>query len=292
MASTDIGKHGNAPGIEVKNVGIKWSHPAGFVVDRPKGSGDYAFMQWLTQTTIRLDGTVREERPGGCIIFRPHDPQWFGGGVFTPFVNNWFHFFGPDVGYLLDESRLPLNRALYLSDESFVEPLLHTILRESMLQPFLWQRLIAASVERFFVEMSRSLRGVSARLKSARSAELRDVFEDLRYELKQHCAEAWTLKSMAEKVHLSASRFSQLYKQYFDINPVDDLIRMRIAMAEYYLCTTTMPIGNIAGLCGFADSQYFSRQFKNKTGDSPARYRLLHGGANEESWGASIHSQE
>lgn len=283
MSSPEMRIDADATGIEVTSVGVRWFHPAGFLVDRPRGSGDYAFMQWLTRAKIRINGVTTVERPGGCVIYRPDDPQWFGGDVFTPFGNNWFHFRGSGVAPLLAGCRLPFNTIIQLRDDSFVEPLLNLFLRESMGQPRLWRLMLDSGARRFFVEMSRAIGGGSVRLRSARSAGLKDVFEDLRDILKARCSEPWTLKDMADRVHLSVSRFGRLYREFFGVNPNDDLIHMRIARAEYYLCMTNMPEGNVGELCGFSDSQYFSRQFKNKTGETPMEFRLLHGGVEGES---------
>lgn len=278
MPAADWGRETPAPDIEVKSVGVRWYHPAGFLVDRPNGSGDYAFMHWLTRAKIRIDGAETVEREGGCIIFRPGDPQWFGSDVFTPFGNNWFHFQGGGVAPLLAESGLPVNRVIRLRDDSFIEPILNLLQRECMKRPLLWRRMAASAIERLLVEMARALGGVSVRLKSNREAGLKEVFENLRYEVQERCTDPWTLQAMADRVHLSPSRFGRLYREFFDANPVDDLIRMRIAKAEYYLCMTNMPVGGVAEVCGFSDVYYFSRQFKNKTGETPSAYRLLHGG--------------
>ncbi len=271
------------PTVEVKSVGIRWYHPAGFRVDRPLGSQDYAFMQWLTPALLIVAGEERREREGGCIVYRPDDPQCFGGDLFTPFGNNWFHFHGPMAGKLLDACGIPLNQPLHLRDSSFIEPLLNMFQRENLNQARLWRLMIGSGVERFFIEMAREIgSGASVRLKSARSAELRERFVALRDSMRERSAEPWTLKDMADSVYLSQSRFSQLYREFFDANPIDDLIRMRIAKAEYYLCLTNMPLAQVAALCGFSDYYYFSRQFKNKTGESPTSYRLLRGGTAQE----------
>lgn len=281
MSSAEPGRNVHTLDLEVKSVGVRWYHPAGFLVDRPNGSGDYAFMQWLTRARIKIDGVVTVEREGGCILFRPDDPQWFGGDVFTPFGNNWFHFQGTRAGPLLEECGLPVNQVIRLRDDSFVEPILSLLKRECMEQPLLWRRMAASAVERLFVEMARAIGGVSVRLKSNREAGLKAVFEELRREMQDRSADPWTLNDMAERVHLSPSRFGRLYREFFGANPVDDLIRMRIAKAEYYLCMTNIPVGGVADLCGFSDVYYFSRQFKNKTGETPSAYRLLHGGVGE-----------
>lgn len=232
-------------------------------------------MMWLTPARVRVDGVETAEPPGGCIVFRPDDPQWFGGDMFTPFGNHWFHFHGPESQRLLDTCGIPPNRVLRLRDDRFVEPLLNLFLRESMNRGHLWQHLLYSHLWRFFVEMSRSLAPSTRRPLSTRGSGRRGEFENLRALLKARCGSPWTVQDMADATHLSPSRFTRLYREFFDMNPVDDLIRMRIARAEYYLGMTDMPVGEIATSCGFSDVHYFSRQFKSKTGDTPANYRLM-----------------
>lgn len=233
-------------------------------------------MQWLNPALVAVNGRMTPERPGGCIIYRPGDPHSYGADAFTPFGNNWFHFSGPGVPGLIEECSLPVNRPFHLRDQSFVEPALQLFLRESMGKRFAWRRTLSAHINLFFVEMARALLPDGVRHRSARNMERRDKFEDFRERLKGNCAEQWTLAKMAGELHLSVSRFSALYREFFDAKPVDDLIGMRITLAEYYLRTTNIPISYIANLCGFADIYYFSRVFKAKTGKTATAFRNLH----------------
>ncbi|MCD8350295.1 MAG: AraC family transcriptional regulator [Planctomycetaceae bacterium] len=267
--------------LEVVNVGIRWYHPPGFCVNRPAGSGDFAFMQWLTPITIRIDGVVHSHAANGCIVFRPADPQWFGGDQFTPFGNSWFHFRGVEAEAILHECGIPTNRVMYLRDDRFVEPLLSHFQRENMNRSVLWRMMTRSYVWRFFIETARALRKDSLRLGMTRGMGRRQDFELLRERMRAECGRAWTVSDMAEAVHLSSSRFTRLYRQFFECNPVDDLIGMRVGLAEYYLRMSDMPVGEIAQACGFADTHYFSRLFKKRLGESPASYRLLNGGGGE-----------
>lgn len=262
--------------IDVKSVGVRWFHPIGFCINRPKGISDYSFVQWVTPTRVAIDGNTTDERPGGCIIYRPGDPQWYGGGAFTPFGNNWFHFNGPVVADMLEECELPLNEPFYLRDDSFIEQTLQLLLWESMRERFAWKRVLSAHAELFFVEAARTLMDDSSRRRSARNIELQGKFMDFHEKLKATCAEPWTLALMASELHLSVSQFSRLYREFFKSKPIDDLIGMRINMAEYYLRATSMPINHIANMAGFTDIYYFSRVFKTKTGQTATAYRKLY----------------
>lgn len=261
-------------GVEIKSVGVRWFHPGGFVIDRPSGIGDYTFVQWLTPTIVKIDGKTLQERPGGCIVYRPRDPQWYGSDIFTPFGNNWFHFSGEKALALLEESRIPINSPAYLRDDSIVESYLRLFLRESMTKRSGWKTVASSYASVFFIEMGRNIRAETGNPMSARNLELLEKFEQFREKLRERCAEHWTLNRMAGELHLSASRFSKLYRDFFDAKPVDDLIHMRIALAEYYLQNTNLPINYISASCGFSDTYYFSRLFKARTGKTASSFRM------------------
>lgn len=260
-------------GLTVKSVGVRWYHPGGFLIDRPHGLKDYTFVQWLTPTILKIDGKTRNEAPGGCIFYPPDVPQWYSGDVFTPFGNNWCHFTGPLAADLVEQCALPLNKPIRLRNDAFIEESLRILLKESMSTRFGRHLALSAYAQLFLLEFGRMLHVGAVKARSARSMELREKFEDFREQLRERCTEQWTLGRMAAELHLSTSRFSNLYREFFDAKPVDDLIRMRLELAGYYLKTTVQPVNYVANLCGFTDIYYFSRAFKAKMGLTPTAYR-------------------
>lgn len=82
-----------------------------------------------------------------------------------------------------------------------------------------------------------------------------------------------TLRGIADACACSESTISHLFKAYTD-QPVKKYINeLRMKQAEKLLLTTNLPISNIASLCGFADTNYFSTAFKKKFGLSPVKFR-------------------
>ena len=273
----DLSSHEAEPdrelSITVKSIGLGWYHPGGFCIDRPNGIRDYTFVQWLTPTILKIDGDTLSEEPGGCIFYRPNEPQWYSGDVFTPFGNHWFHFNGAQVPALFKECGLSFNRPLRPHNQSFIEPAIRQLLNETMSERSDRHAALAAHAMLFLVEFGRHLRRGAAKNKSARNMQLQERFEEFRERLRERCTEQWTLGKMAAELHLSPSRFSNLYREFFAAKPVDDLIRMRIDLAGYYLRTTVMPVNYVANLCGFTDIYYFSRTFRAKTGQTATDFR-------------------
>ena len=82
-----------------------------------------------------------------------------------------------------------------------------------------------------------------------------------------------TLRSIADACACSESTVSHLFKEYTNQSVKKYINNLRIKQAERLLLTTDLPIGNIAILCGFTDTNYFSTAFKKSVGLSPVKYR-------------------
>lgn len=84
-----------------------------------------------------------------------------------------------------------------------------------------------------------------------------------------------TVKYLADKVHLSASYLSDLLKKETGINAQDHIHFYLIEEAKNILLNTNNSVSEVAYSLGFEYPQYFSKLFKQKTGQSPVEYRRL-----------------
>ena len=84
-----------------------------------------------------------------------------------------------------------------------------------------------------------------------------------------------TVKYLADNVHLSASYLSDLLKKETGMNAQDHIHYYLIEEAKNILLNTDNSVGEIAYSLGFEYPQYFSKLFKQKTGQTPIEYRNL-----------------
>ena len=82
-----------------------------------------------------------------------------------------------------------------------------------------------------------------------------------------------SVESLAREMHLSTAHFSRVFKAATGQSPRDYLIGARLSQARHLLTETNLAVGEIADRLDYADVFFFSRQFKQKTGLSPLRYR-------------------
>lgn len=86
-----------------------------------------------------------------------------------------------------------------------------------------------------------------------------------------------TSASIAKRVNMSRSYFSQCFKEITGINFSDHLRRIRLEKAKEYLQFTNKTILWIAERVGYLDEKYFSRTFREQTGMLPSEYRQTSG---------------
>lgn len=84
-----------------------------------------------------------------------------------------------------------------------------------------------------------------------------------------------TVKYLSDNLHLSANYLSDLLKKETGMNAQDHIHYYLIEEAKNILLNTDNSISEIAHSLGFEYPQYFSKLFKQKTGQSPLEYRNL-----------------
>ncbi len=94
--------------------------------------------------------------------------------------------------------------------------------------------------------------------------------------LEEHYQEPWNVETLAAKAHMSCSQFIRVFQRATGQTPIRYLLNRRLAQAMTELSTTDKTITEIAMEVGFSDSNYFTRQFKLRMGQTPGTWRDLH----------------
>ncbi|MFD2921787.1 helix-turn-helix domain-containing protein [Terrimonas rubra] len=85
-----------------------------------------------------------------------------------------------------------------------------------------------------------------------------------------------TVAYVAGKVNLSPNYLSDLLKKETGMNTKDQIHHFLIEEAKNILLGSNKSISEIAYALGFEYPQYFSKLFKQKTGNTPQQFRSLH----------------
>jgi AraC-like DNA-binding protein len=88
-----------------------------------------------------------------------------------------------------------------------------------------------------------------------------------------HLSEPLSVSDMAARAGLSASRFSQVFRNRFGRPPHQFLLHLRIQRAQDLLHHTSLTMREISAQCGFSDVHHFAKTFKRLSGQTPGSYR-------------------
>ena len=91
--------------------------------------------------------------------------------------------------------------------------------------------------------------------------------------LEQHSAEEITLAQLSCMAHMSRRTFTRAFRSAMGDSPLNYLIGLRIAKAARLIRAGDAKLTGIAFETGFADSNYFARQFRRVMGCTPQQYR-------------------
>ncbi len=87
-----------------------------------------------------------------------------------------------------------------------------------------------------------------------------------------------SVPDLARTAGLSVRGFAKTFKQLQGVTPGRFLSQVRVRESAFQLANTSLSVEQIAEQAGFPNRHYFSRVFKQVTGDSPAHFRTQHGG--------------
>ena len=229
----------------------------------------YLLMHFKNDFFIEVNGKRIEGNAGDFVLHSPKGNYSHGSRCENEgFINDWF-FFSSDFSNVDFLNQLPYNKPISGGDGKIFSKLLSEILSENIrndeFSPLLISNLI-------FHLLSLLKRAEKENKIHNFNTETYQELHKLRLYIYKHCEEQLTLKSMAETTGYSVSHFCALYKQLFDISPIDDLLNARLEMAKKLIILKNHKISEIADLCGFSSIQHFSKFFKNKTGKNPSEF--------------------
>ena len=256
-------------GILVPRLNVNTPHKLRFTVDRPEGSGDYLLLHFHTPVEIHTQEGMVRGHPDDCILYAPTFRQWYRG-IGVGLRDGWMHVTGTDAPALIEFYGLPTNVLMRPRDTRFFAPLYRDIRRELLLELPFREEAIAGRVAEVFRELARQLAPPPGKkLTSAEMSHL-DALRDLRLHVHDRLGQPWTVEKMAHRAHLSASRFAVLYRKFFGVSPVEDLIRARLEQAQWLLSTINLRVAEVAYQCGFTNVYHFSRIFHRRVGKPPS----------------------
>lgn len=256
--------------IKVADMGYQFVNVGGYEANRPKGSGDYLFLYLRCPTEVFLDGSYQWIPAENYIIFEKGAPQIYRKWD-AHFINDWIHFdFEQEENYF-NKMGIPLNTPICLPNNREIIEMTSELLIEYFSNSEDHEQIMSRKADALFQKFGELYRFANEH--SEKMNNYRILFSDLRRRIqtRQYCPE--NSDEIASTMNLSVSYFQHLYKDFFGTSVHQDIIQAKIQQATHLLERTNYSIGEISALCGYDNTEHFSRIFKKYKGKSPRNYR-------------------
>lgn len=101
-----------------------------------------------------------------------------------------------------------------------------------------------------------------------------EAIQELKAAIHRDVGRPWSVREMARHLHYSPDHFTRVFRAVCGESPREFLVRTRMEEAKQLISMSSFSIGRIADLLGYSDIYHFSKQFKEKMGVSPSRFRV------------------
>jgi AraC family transcriptional regulator of arabinose operon len=244
-------------------------HGEGFVINRPGGSGNYAFVFFRSNSEVILNGKHLVAEKNSYILFSPATPHLYKV-LEDPFVNDWFHCDANEMQEFLLQINFPMDTLVKAPDPLQITRCIMELHSINKLGGPLRDKIIDSDIRALLMKLSNFLERAAQSDKTSRYFR---QFSELRGELYSSPQTHLPVEEIASRVNLSKSYFQHIYKEIFGCSVVSDIINSRLEYAKYLLGNSSLSIAAISKMCGYENDTHFMRQFKRFVGVTPSQYR-------------------
>lgn len=250
-------------------------HPSGYFFTWEKGRVLQEYqINYITEGSGILE-TATEKftvAPGSMIILRPGMWHRYKPDPSTGWNEHYLGFEGEFCARLFQEGFFAPNRpVLYIGFQENILQLFFEIIQSVKEEKTGHQQVSAANT---ILMLSKILSVVRNQEFAGKSIE-RTIRKACLY-LRENLNRNLNIEKLAEELHVGYSYFRQMFRKYTGISPTQYHLSLRIQKAKDLLVSTDQSFKEIAIDLGFESYFYFSRIFKDKTGQSPMEFRKEH----------------
>lgn len=162
-------------------------------------------------------------------------------------------------------------------ENTFIPYLMNELMEEFNKKEYAYELAVKTDISRIFLWIVRYWHSLNIDLSSPEISN-EDMIKRMQTVLdyiSKNYSDDIKASEVAEMCHLSYSYFSRIFKQYMKKSFSEYLNYIRMSNAEKLLTSTDMPVTEIASSCGFSNSSYFIKQFREYNGISPKQFRKM-----------------
>lgn len=257
----------------VQNLGLQAQHEKDSANMGQDLENLYVIRCFRTPAMVLTKRGLMRAESGACFLKSPDFTQQISMPKQgrSSVVSDWLSVF-PEAEFetTLNQLEIPTNVLIRGNRVDLLERDIKRILDERKKKLPYYENAIHIQIEALLIKLARAAKQAQM---TAYERKYDPELISLRNYMYDTLEKDWCLEEMAQKLNISQSRFSIMYKEYFQVSPIKDLNKMRVERAKVMLLTSDMKLGEIAQILGFKNEYYFSKVFKRTEGIPPGKYR-------------------
>lgn len=250
-------------------------HPSGYFFTWEKGRVLQEYqINYITEGSGILETATDQfaVAPGSIIILRPGMWHRYKPDIATGWNEHYLGFEGEFCTRLFQEGFFAMNRpVLYIGFQENILQLFFEIIQSVKEEKTGHQQVSAATT---ILMLSKILSVLRNQEFAGKSIE-RTIQKACLY-FRENLNKNVNIEQLAGELNVGYSYFRQMFRKYTGISPIQYHLSLRIQKAKDLLVSTDQSFKEIAIDLGFESYFYFSRIFKDKTGQSPMEFRREH----------------
>jgi len=249
--------------LAVDFVGYSAVHDEGFYYNIGGGHDFYLMVLTASPAQFWVDGQMRTYPANSFILYAPGAYICYSAAK-EVYKNDWLRF-RTDESFIKD---FPLQNVPFsVTDPEYLHSLFKLITWESSFTSANSELILSHLLTSLCFKLQGCLgEGIDANSHAS-------IIIALRKKIYNNPQLPWSVKQMADELHLSAGYLQMLYKNMFGSSCMDDVIEGRLRRAKDQLASSSKSVFDVAEDCGYHNVEHFCRQFRQYIGCSPSQYR-------------------
>lgn len=252
--------------IEILKIGENTSHPSDYTADRKNGYPFYLFLLLKTDGMFFIDNEWKRISKDTAFLFKPEQRHLYHGITndisINKYIDCWAHISCP-ASFISPHFPFGLPITLHNPDDYY--SLFHLIQKE----------FFGEMPDKYKIMdslMSALLLKLNSETKNKNYPDIYYSLVELRKNIYISPYKKWSVKETASSLGISTGYFHSIYKQFFQITFINDVIKSRIEYSCELLSSTHKSVEEIAFLCGYNNTEHYIRQFKSIMNTTPLKY--------------------
>ncbi len=251
----------------------KQSHPSGYYFDWESGRVlDEYQINYITEGSgvLQTNHGEFEVKPGSVMIILPGVMHRYRPDIKTGWTENYIGFKGKLAGHFMNHA----------FEDLLNEPVIHCGSQLEFLDSYYKISELVIEQKPAYQKVSsglilKLLGYISSYLRTQQfeGKEVDELVNEAKTYMWEHVNKEADFHAFSRRHHVSYSYFRKVFKLYTGIAPHQFFLDLKMMRAKELIVATDIPIKEITYKLGFDSIHYFSRLFKQKTGQSPTDLR-------------------